>query len=61
MSNIFMTKRKSMAAFKIRVLVLLSKKLSPYRNVSVICKSFLLKMFLLIFLIVFKKFGFSLE
>ena len=30
--NHFVTKRKSMVAFKIRVLLLLSKELSPYRK-----------------------------
>ena len=47
-----MTKRKSMVAFNIKVLLLSSKELSPYRRVSVICKSFLSKMCLLMFLIV---------
>ena len=36
-----------------RVLLLSSKKLSPYRRVSAICKSFLPKMWLLIFFIEF--------
>ena len=40
-SNLFVTKKKSMLAFKIRTLLLSLKKLSPYRKVSVICKSFL--------------------
>ena len=44
-----------MVAFKIRVLILSSKQLSPYRRVSVICKSFLSKMLLLMLLIVFRK------
>ena len=35
-----------MVAFKIRVLLLSSKELSPQRRVSVVCKSFLSKMFL---------------
>ena len=50
-----------MVAFKIRALLLLPKELSPYRRVSVICKSFLSKMFLLMFLIVFRKVDVSLE
>ena len=54
-SNLFTTKRKSMVAFKIRALLLSSKQLSPYRRVSVISKSFLSKMFLLMFLIVFRR------
>ena len=53
--------RKSMVAFNIRVLLLLSKELSPYRRVSVICKSSLSKMCLLMFLIVFRKVDISLE
>ena len=50
-----------MAAFKIRVLLLSSKEPSLYGRVSVICKSFLSKMFLLMFLIVFRKVDVSLE
>ena len=42
-------------ASKIRALLLWPKELLPYRGVSVICKSFLSKMFLLMFLIVFRK------
>ena len=34
-----------MVAFKIRLLLLSSKERSPYRRVSVICKSFLSEMF----------------
>ena len=54
-------KRKSMVAFNIRVLLLSSKELSPYRRVSVICKLFLSKMCLLMFLIVFRKVDLLLE
>ena len=39
------------------VLLLSPKELSPYTRVSVICKSLLSKMFLLMFLIVFRKVG----
>ena len=60
-SNLFVTKRKSMVAFNIRVLLLLSKELSPYRRVSIICKLFLSKMCLLMFLRVFMKVDLSLE
>ena len=55
-----LTKRKSMLAFKIRLLLLSSKELPPYRGVSVICKSLLSKMFLL-YLIAFRKVDLSLE
>ena len=51
----FVKKRKSMVAFKIKVLLLSSKELSPYRRVSVISKRFLSNMFLLMFLMVFRK------
>ena len=59
-----MTQRKSMLAFKIRVLPLSSKELAPYRRVSVIFKWFLSEMFLLMFLLVYlvyKKIYLSLE
>ena len=54
-SNLFVTKRKSMVVFTIRVLLLSFKELSPYKRISVTCKSFLSKMCLLMFLIVFRK------
>ena len=50
-----------MVAFKIRVLLLSCKELLPYRRASVMCKLLLSKMFLLMFLIVFRKVDLSLE
>ena len=37
-SNLFVTKRKSMVAFNIRVLLLSSKELSPHRRVGYVEK-----------------------
>ena len=49
-----------MMAFKIKVLLLSSKELLPYRRALVIRKSFLSKIFLLMFLLVFRKIDLSL-
>ena len=60
-SNLFVRNRKSMVVFKIKVLLLSSKELLLYRRISVICKSFLSKMFLLMFHILFRKADLPLE